>query len=52
MFSTLSVQKFADNAGLSAIEMVDKLLDTLTNGQHSKAQQQQEEQVSSYDFDF
>uniref|UniRef100_A0A2C9JIK7 Bromo domain-containing protein n=1 Tax=Biomphalaria glabrata TaxID=6526 RepID=A0A2C9JIK7_BIOGL len=32
-----SVQKFVENAGISAIEMVDKLLDTLTNGQHSKS---------------
>uniref|UniRef100_A0A0B7B8R6 Bromo domain-containing protein n=1 Tax=Arion vulgaris TaxID=1028688 RepID=A0A0B7B8R6_9EUPU len=32
-----SVQKFVECAGLSAVEMVDKLLDTLTNGQHSKS---------------
>lgn len=32
-----SVQKFVENAGISAVEMVDKLLDTLTNGQHSKS---------------
>lgn len=39
-----SVQKFIENAGLSAVEMVDKLLDTLTNKQHSRSQQLQEEQ--------
>ncbi|XP_059146220.1 bromodomain-containing protein 7-like isoform X2 [Physella acuta] len=32
-----SVQKFVENAGISAVEMVDRLLDTLTNGQHSKS---------------
>jgi len=39
-----SVQKFIENAGLSAVEMVDKLLDTLTDKKHSQSQQLQEEQ--------
>ncbi|GFO11258.1 bromodomain-containing protein 7-like [Plakobranchus ocellatus] len=39
-----SVQKFVENAGISAVEMVDKLLDTLTNGQHSKSRVMLEEQ--------
>ncbi|RUS70214.1 hypothetical protein EGW08_022024 [Elysia chlorotica] len=39
-----SVQKFVENAGISAVEMVDKLLDTLTRNQHSKSQMMLEEQ--------
>lgn len=39
-----SVQKFVENAGISAVEMVDKLLDTLTRNQHSKSQVLLEEQ--------